>query len=188
MTIRKIFTRNEISLCIYAALYDITDIGGIDSICFLESRSPASIKMKIQNIIAMCDETGINGCRFLTGLSGRPPGEFGRQTNLNELLHYVKVDREQHRKECLGIVEKAFSWPGELTGNSSFHEGIKRRIEVNSYERAPVARRKCIEYYGPICIVCKFDFLATFGPAAKGFIHVHHLVPLSKIGNTLWIP
>jgi 5-methylcytosine-specific restriction protein A len=27
--------------------------------------------------------------------------------------------------------------------------------------------------------VCGFDFEAKYGPEVKGFIHVHHLVPLS---------
>jgi hypothetical protein len=41
MATRKPFTRDEIVLCIYAARYDIADIGGIETIHALQSRSPS---------------------------------------------------------------------------------------------------------------------------------------------------
>ena len=40
-----------------------------------------------------------------------------------------------------------------------------------------------VEHYGARCIVCGFDFGASYGPVASGFIHVHHLVPLSEIAE-----
>lgn len=55
---------------------------------------------------------------------------------------------------------------------------------VNSYERNPIARQKCIEHWKPICSVCQFDFEEKYGELGKGFIHVHHLVPISNIGDT----
>lgn len=63
-------------------------------------------------------------------------------------------------------------------------EGLKRTISVNTYERNPKARQKCIEYWKPICSVCNFDFEKKYGDLGKGFIHVHHLVPVSDIGRT----
>jgi predicted HNH restriction endonuclease len=32
-------------------------------------------------------------------------------------------------------------------------------------------------------VVCGFDFAAVYGPLAVGFIHVHHLIPLSQAGG-----
>lgn len=63
------------------------------------------------------------------------------------------------------------------------YEGTKRQIVVNAYERDPIARQKCVDYYGSTCVICNFNFCATFGPEAMGFIHVHHLIPLAKIGT-----
>ena len=60
MAKRNAFTRDELVLCIYAARYAIVDIGGINVIHSLRSRSLASIRMRIQNIVAMCDEEGIS--------------------------------------------------------------------------------------------------------------------------------
>ena len=60
-------------------------------------------------------------------------------------------------------------------------DGAKTRVEVNKYERNPLNRAACIEFYGTICQVCKFDFEKRYGVIGKGYIHVHHLVPLSKL-------
>ena len=32
------------------------------------------------------------------------------------------------------------------------------------------------------CSICGFDFEKNYGELGKGFIHVHHIVPVSKIG------
>jgi hypothetical protein len=182
MATRKPFTRNEIVLCIYAARYDIADIGGIGTIHALESRSRSSISMKIQNIVSMCDDAGISRNPMQRRLTGRPVGESGRRTNWAELSEYAGVDRHSHLHECQAIIAKAFSWPGEFTEGSTFYEGAKRRVTVNAYERDPTARLRCIEHYGCLCFICRFDFFASFGPVAEGFIQVHHLRPLSEIG------
>jgi 5-methylcytosine-specific restriction protein A len=62
-------------------------------------------------------------------------------------------------------------------------EGALLRITVNRYERDPVARQKCIEHYGPVCVVCGFDFEKRYGAIGAGFIHVHHLVDIASIGG-----
>ena len=49
--------------------------------------------------------------------------------------------------------------------------------------RNPEARKRCVEYYGASCYVCGFNFGQVFGAVAEGFIHVHHLKPLSEIGE-----
>src|SRR5690606_5281363 len=62
-----------------------------------------------------------------------------------------------------------------------FIEGnVLTRIS-NQYERNPKARKKCIQYYGTKCFICSFDFELAYGEIGKGFIEVHHLVPVSEI-------
>jgi 5-methylcytosine-specific restriction protein A len=63
------------------------------------------------------------------------------------------------------------------------YEGHLREVKVDKYERSSIARQKCIEQYGCKCQICGMDFEAIYGPVGKGFIHVHHLVPLYKIGK-----
>jgi 5-methylcytosine-specific restriction enzyme A len=72
--------------------------------------------------------------------------------------------------------------PGELRKGRKYAEGSTKRISVNAYERNPQARRDCIAHYGVTCQVCGFDFEAVYGPElGRGYIHVHHLVSLSKV-------
>jgi hypothetical protein len=62
-------------------------------------------------------------------------------------------------------------------------EGAAIERLVNAYERNPLARQKCIDKYGTNCCICGFSFGATYGKVVEGFIHAHHLLPLSKVGK-----
>jgi len=73
--------------------------------------------------------------------------------------------------------------PGEVEFPGGFIEGTTRRVFVNAYERNPRARAACIAHYRPVCMVCECDFGAMYGEIAEGFVHVHHLKPLSEIGE-----
>lgn len=73
--------------------------------------------------------------------------------------------------------------PEEIFYPDSHVEGTTKTITVNIYERNPIARKKCIEYYGCRCIICGFEFEEKYGDIGKGFIHVHHLKELSEIKN-----
>ena len=63
------------------------------------------------------------------------------------------------------------------------YEGAVTQVQVNRYERNPEARAKCIAHYGAFCHVCGMDFEKTYGKIGKGFIHVHHIKPISEIGE-----
>lgn len=73
--------------------------------------------------------------------------------------------------------------PEEIAEPERVIEGAERSITVNIYERDPNARRKCIAHWGLTCVTCGFDFLRVYGELGDGFIHVHHLKPLSEIGQ-----
>lgn len=61
-----------------------------------------------------------------------------------------------------------------------FQEGQVQKCPVNRYTRNRQARQMCIEYYGPICAVCGFDFERVYGSIGKDKIHVHHLQPVAE--------
>lgn len=73
--------------------------------------------------------------------------------------------------------------PEEIPTPALYFEGASRTVAVNAYERDPRARKACIEHYGTSCSVCEFDFGSFYGERGRGFIHVHHLVPLAKLGK-----
>jgi 5-methylcytosine-specific restriction enzyme A len=65
----------------------------------------------------------------------------------------------------------------------TFPEGASHQVTINTYERNPEARTICINHYGLNCFVCGFNFKNTYGIIGEGFIHVHHLKPISEIGR-----
>lgn len=76
-------------------------------------------------------------------------------------------------------------FPDEIETNNDkkYFEGSLKTITVNAFERDPKARKKCLEVHGVNCIICGFNFEVEYGEIGKGFIHVHHILPLSVIGK-----
>ena len=49
------------------------------------------------------------------------------------------------------------------------------------------AKYRCIARYGTDCYVCGINLGQAYGLVAEGFIHVHHLRPLSEIGAEYFV-
>jgi 5-methylcytosine-specific restriction protein A len=79
----------------------------------------------------------------------------------------------------LPISFDSFTSPDEVAG---YPEGASTKVLVNKYERSVKNRKICIAHYGSICQACGFDFALKYGEIGDGFIIVHHIVPVSKIG------
>lgn len=62
-------------------------------------------------------------------------------------------------------------------------EGTRRTRLITASERNPEARAGCIKYYGTKCQVCDLAFEERYGDIGKGFIHVHHIMPMAEIGT-----
>jgi predicted HNH restriction endonuclease len=61
----------------------------------------------------------------------------------------------------------------------SMTEGAARQVTSNRYERSRVARAGCLAVHGYSCAVCGFNFQQRYGAIGQGYIHVHHLSPMS---------
>lgn len=85
--------------------------------------------------------------------------------------------------QACGFTVSGDPMPNEVSHAGQLVEGAVRQVSVNAYERNPVARARCIEAHGAVCVVCNFDFGAVYGPSASGFIHVHHIKALASIGT-----
>lgn len=70
-----------------------------------------------------------------------------------------------------------------LQGDVPITEGSPRLSLHCSYERSRIARDKCLKYHGDSCAVCGMNFGEVYGDSAAGFIHVHHLKPMSEINS-----
>lgn len=62
-------------------------------------------------------------------------------------------------------------------------EGALKTVELTLYERNAAARKLCIAHYGPTCQVCGLNYENKYGSIGTDLIHVHHVTPLSAIGE-----
>lgn len=62
-------------------------------------------------------------------------------------------------------------------------EGAARSVELTTYERSPEARQRCIAHYGATCQACSLDYEKKYGAIGAGLIHVHHIIPISSVGQ-----
>lgn len=131
-----------------------------------------------------------------TGITITPAGGTRRSIANSEIVRFCAAygttrenEREVYRKifnssYLVAIASKYspertnFRFPEEVQ-SEGLREGATRTIQVDAYERNPEARRRCIEAHGTSCVVCGFSFGTVYGDFAHGFIHVHHLSPLS---------
>jgi hypothetical protein len=78
---------------------------------------------------------------------------------------------------------EAIQFEEEIGIQEVFTEGGLKFIKINKYERSPKARKLAIKIHGKACQVCGFNFEKVYGEWGKGFIEVHHLIPVSKMTN-----
>ena len=78
-------------------------------------------------------------------------------------------------------------FPEEIDEHSVLYEGAVSKVAVNRYERNAEARSQCIALKGCKCSVCGLDFEKVYGEIGKGFIHIHHIKPISEIGKNYQI-
>ena len=63
-------------------------------------------------------------------------------------------------------------------------EGGERVFISVRPERDPTVRNHALSIHGYDCMACGFNFEEYYGEIGKGFIEVHHVVPLAKAGKT----
>src|SRR5262245_41095685 len=108
---KALYTREEILLCTYAALFDGHELGGVDAIRRLRGRRAPSVMAKIQNIAAMLDEAGVPRESRVVALTGRPAGQSGRKTNWGWVEPLVSLSRTELLRRCRGVLADQSSQP-----------------------------------------------------------------------------
>jgi len=98
------------------------------------------------------------------------------QADYDAILSYAKFSPSQDEAVVSSTEEDAYIF-------ESFSEGSKTSYFGTRYERRKDLRIKAIAFHGLDCKACGFDFEQAYGEHAKGFIHVHHVVPISEYGG-----
>ena len=120
----------------------------------------------------------------------RDGGAFGQRVTTKGLLARIWEMHDSVATD-LGIagVQGASIPPIHCFSRTNCHlpltyvEGAAIQVTTNCDERNRAARTACIDHYGVNCTVCGFNFASEFGELGDGFIHVHHLIPISEIGE-----
>jgi len=106
------------------------------------------------------------------GLNGAPQGPMRPSNNL---VYYIENNfNDLNQNEV---------YPDMMNDGSNAYEGIKKQVFVNKYERSSSARNACINFHGATCKICNLNFVDKYGEIGKGFIHVHHIVPIHIVGE-----
>ncbi|HOE75564.1 MAG TPA: HNH endonuclease [Rectinema sp.] len=63
-------------------------------------------------------------------------------------------------------------------------EGAKHISVSNRYERSSINRELCLLKHGYVCKICGMSFERKYGELGKNYIHVHHIVPVSRMGGS----
>lgn len=64
-----------------------------------------------------------------------------------------------------------------------YEDGAKTEVTTNKYERNRLNRELCLKLQGTTCKICGMNFEKVYGGIGKGFIHVHHIEPVSLMGG-----
>lgn len=81
----------------------------------------------------------------------------------------------------LYLIVEATEWKED--GYEGEEEGALISVLSNKFERSRYNRALCLKYYGFKCRGCG-DLLQEKYPIGVNVIHVHHIVPLSKMGGS----
>ncbi len=109
----------------------------------------------------------------------------------NEQFPLIRFQRISSDSYCIDFldgeliaIEKTDPFESEVIPQK---EGKKKEFYVSKYERNPVNRMNAIKIHGTRCMICGFDFEAFYGEAGRSFIEVHHIKPLSDLGEEVSI-
>jgi 5-methylcytosine-specific restriction protein A len=123
-----------------------------------------------------------NGCSEseLAGFSWSPISLPPLATSPSLILPVATTDALRDLPVAVDPIDP--NYPDELPASATYPEGLARSILINEYERSKAARCDCIQHYKPICQVCRVNFEERYGEIGHGFIHVHHIQPVSSVG------
>ena len=76
----------------------------------------------------------------------------------------------------------ADNFQGQEEALISHQEGNKKQVYTTVYERNPKLRSQAIRIHGLSCMACGLNFKDTYGDWGTGYVHVHHVKPVSEAG------
>jgi 5-methylcytosine-specific restriction protein A len=85
---------------------------------------------------------------------------------------------------CLLVEDEIWAEESSEAQEVGRPEGGNSSQIVNKYERSRYNRALCLGYYGFTCRGCGILMENRYGPIGQNVIHVHHIVPISEMGES----
>lgn len=133
------------------------------------------------------------GCKFLIKINDIPVRKDDFSENLKNLqrieIHFSKApfydeETENRNQKIIEYTKLVCAMILSLCdiAFSGKEEGNEETVISKKYERNSLNRTICLSRKGYKCAVCGFDFEEKYGEIGKGYIEVHHIIPVSKMG------
>jgi hypothetical protein len=116
-----------------------------------------------------------------SGFMGQSNVCFMRSPEATNLVANVVKYINEHSAAVHKNVPPEQNFPESALPGRRYAEGAVQRVAVNAYERNAAARALCVAHWGTRCVVCSLSFEEMYGETGRGFIHVHHVVPLASV-------
>jgi len=139
----------------------------------------------------------LNFAPFSAPVFAKQPGGFIEPIPVSRRSNYWmdgvrRIDESTYRS-ILGLSDHASLHPEQTMfadlsqdPSSDFESGSEGSRVITygtKYERNPRIRKQALLIHGYSCQACGFSFEETYGKRGRGYIHVHHLKPLSEVGQ-----
>lgn len=102
------------------------------------------------------------------------------QTIYEKILSHIDSCHIQEPSPNYDLAEKEPVFNDTSLTYQSKVEGKPQQVYVTKYERNLRYRKQAIAIHGDTCSACGFNFKAFYGDYADGFIHIHHVEPISE--------
>ena len=152
-----------------------------------DGRTPSQFRNSMKNARDTFDTLFDNGRIGWIDSDGQQPS----MSNSFKRVHEEWRERSDQELErfVLGLqagmpetVDRVARTPEARTeGGATVYISVRR-------ERDPRLRNDALAVHGLDCMACGFNFEQAYGAHGKGFIEVHHVVPLSDAGKTTTDP
>lgn len=99
------------------------------------------------------------------------------QDTYNRIIFNTTSSKVSEKKSLYSIDRNLESYQDSLESSS---EGKASTRYITTYERNPRYRKQAIAIHGNSCFACGFNFKRFYGEYAEGYIHIHHITPVSE--------
>jgi len=155
------------------------------------------LKERIDEIETLVDETKVCNSRVSLQIDGNSSLRDVADTAWHEFSLVIAKNYQRDEDSMKALNEVLFDFMCILllllsvdidwilpTENEAREEGALKLSVTRKYERSRVNRAICLRHHGFRCQGCGLLLQEIYGPLGANVIHVHHIVPVSKMGGS----